>query len=150
MTEETVVLPTADGPAPATLAEPAGPARGGVIILHEAFGLTEHVQGLCSRFALAGWRAIAPDLFHRVGSPVFAYDDVASAIKVVEDLDGTDLLDDVDAAPSPPRRGGDGAGPLRRRRLLPGREHRLPGRGGPPVRRGDHVLRRRDPHPELR
>ncbi|KQC39447.1 dienelactone hydrolase family protein [Frankia sp. ACN1ag] len=98
MTEETVVLPTADGPAPATLAEPDGPARGGVVVLHEAFGLTEHVRGLCGRFARAGWRAIAPDLFHRVGSPVFDYDDIASAVKVVEDLDGTDLLDDVDAA----------------------------------------------------
>ncbi|CAJ59694.1 MULTISPECIES: dienelactone hydrolase family protein [Frankia] len=98
MTEETVVLPTADGPAPAMLAEPDGPVRGGVVVLHEAFGLTEHVQGLCARFARTGWRAIAPDLFHRVGSPVFDYDDIASAVKVVEDLDGTDLLDDVDAA----------------------------------------------------
>jgi carboxymethylenebutenolidase len=98
MTEETVILPTADGPATATLAEPEGPVRGGIIVLHEVFGLTEHVRGLCARFARAGWRAIAPDLFHRVGSPVLEHGDVASAMKIVEAMTGTELLDDIDAA----------------------------------------------------
>ncbi|ABD09920.1 carboxymethylenebutenolidase [Frankia sp. CcI156] len=97
-TAETVVIPTPDGPAPATLTEPDGPARGGVVVLHEAFGLTEHITDVCSRFARAGWRAIAPDLFHRAGSPVFDYDDLASAVKILDELNGTDLLADIDAA----------------------------------------------------
>ncbi len=98
MTEETVILTTSDGPASAVLAEPDGPVRGGVIVLHEAFGLTEPVARLCTRFARAGWRAIAPDLFHRVGSPVFDHGEAESAMRIVADMSGTDLLDDIDAA----------------------------------------------------
>ncbi|SNQ50951.1 Dienelactone hydrolase-like enzyme [Frankia canadensis] len=98
MIEETVVLPTADGPAPATLVEPSGPARGGVVVLHEALGLTEHMRSLCTRFAQAGWRAIAPGLYHRVGSPVFTPDDIEPAGKAAETVTGTEMLDDIDAA----------------------------------------------------
>ncbi|MCK9896294.1 dienelactone hydrolase family protein [Frankia sp. AgB32] len=98
MTEETVILSTSDGPATAVLAEPDGPVRGGVIVLHEAFGLTEPVARLCTRFAHAGWRAIAPDLFHRVGSPVFDRGEVDAAMRIVAALSGTELLDDIDAA----------------------------------------------------
>ncbi|CAO5232217.1 dienelactone hydrolase family protein [Frankia sp. AgKG'84/4] len=98
MTEETVILTTSDGPAHAVLAEPDGPVRGGVIVLHEASGLTEQVARLCTRFAGAGWRAIAPDLFHRVGSPVFDRGEADAAMRIVADLSGTDLLDDIDAA----------------------------------------------------
>lgn len=98
MTVETVILPTADGPAPAMLAEPSGPARGGVVIVHEAFGLTDHVADVCARFARAGWRAVAPAMFHRAGSPVFDYEDIAGAMAVVNTLTGTDILTDVDAA----------------------------------------------------
>jgi carboxymethylenebutenolidase len=98
MTAETLVLPTADGPAPAVLAEPEGPARGGVVVVHEAFGLTDHIADVCSRFARAGWRAVAPDLFHREGSPVFDYADIASAMAIVNELNGTDIMTDIDAA----------------------------------------------------
>ncbi|MCL9757865.1 dienelactone hydrolase family protein [Frankia sp. AiPa1] len=78
----TVVLPTPDGPARAILAEPEDvPVLGGIVVLHEADGLTGHVRDLCARLARVGWRAIAPDLYHR------------SAV-----LTGTEVLDDVDAA----------------------------------------------------
>lgn len=95
---ETVVLTTADGPTPAVLAEPAQRVRGGVVVIHEAFGLTEHVTDVCRRFAVAGWRAVAPDLFHRKGSPVFDYSDIGAALSIVRTLDGDDILEDIDAA----------------------------------------------------
>jgi len=58
-------------------------ARGGVVVIQEAFGVTRHIERICERLAAAGWTAIAPALFHRQGSPVFAYDTDFSQIRQV-------------------------------------------------------------------
>ncbi|HKV53458.1 MAG TPA: dienelactone hydrolase family protein [Candidatus Binataceae bacterium] len=39
----------------------------GVLILHEAFGLVEHERDVARRFANAGFIALAPDVYSRVG-----------------------------------------------------------------------------------
>lgn len=41
----------------------------GVIVIHEAFGMVEHIRDLCRRFANAGFIAVAPDLYTREGGP---------------------------------------------------------------------------------
>jgi carboxymethylenebutenolidase len=41
----------------------------GVIVLHEAFGLVDHEQDVARRFANAGFIALAPDIYSRVGAP---------------------------------------------------------------------------------
>ncbi len=46
----------------------AGP-RGGIIVIHEAFGMVEHINDLVRRFAAAGYNAVAPNLYSRAGSP---------------------------------------------------------------------------------
>ncbi|OAA26459.1 carboxymethylenebutenolidase [Frankia sp. EI5c] len=97
MTSETVVLTTADGPTPAVIAEPPRTARGGVLVVHEVFGLTDHITDICGRFADAGWRAVAPDLYHRLGSPVFDHSDVGAALALRGRLAGDDILDDLDS-----------------------------------------------------
>ena len=99
MAPERMVLATADGPTPATIArpEPETEPRGGALVLHEAFGLTDYVADVCRRFAAAGWTAVAPSLFHRHGSPVFDYDDVDRAAEKVSTLTVLEILDDVDA-----------------------------------------------------
>ena len=61
-------------------AEPAGSARGAVIVIQEAFGVTDHIEDVSRRFAAAGYRAVAPHLFHRTGDPVIAYDDMQSVM----------------------------------------------------------------------
>nr|MDT0665662.1 dienelactone hydrolase family protein [Micromonospora sp. DSM 115978] len=88
MVPEQMLLTTADGPTPATMArpEPETPLRGGVLVLHEAFGLTDHVGDVCRRFAASGWVAVAPSLFHRSDSPVYDYDDLANAREMVATL----------------------------------------------------------------
>ncbi len=58
---------------PLTTRTPDGPAKGGVVIIQEAFGVTPWVEGVCDRLAAAGWDAVAPHLFHRTGDPVFDY-----------------------------------------------------------------------------
>ena len=51
-----------------------------IIVLQEAFGVNNHIREVTDRFAAAGYFALAPELFHRDGSPEIAYDDFASAL----------------------------------------------------------------------
>jgi carboxymethylenebutenolidase len=45
------------------LAEPSGPGRGGVLVVHDWYGLLPHVRTLCDELAAAGLVATAPDLY---------------------------------------------------------------------------------------
>jgi len=47
--------------------EPAGRAKGGIVVLHAVYGLALHIGDVCDRWAEAGYSAIAPALFDRVG-----------------------------------------------------------------------------------
>ncbi|HEY8450110.1 MAG TPA: dienelactone hydrolase family protein [Bacillota bacterium] len=52
------------------LARPREPGSyPGIIVVHEAFGLVEHIRDLARRFANLGYIALAPDLYTRVGAP---------------------------------------------------------------------------------
>ncbi len=48
-------------------AEPTGTPKGGVIVLHAIYGLTNHIRGVCETWAANGYVGIAPALFDRVG-----------------------------------------------------------------------------------
>src|SRR5437764_1260964 len=41
----------------------------GIVVIHEAFGLVEHIRDIARRFANLGYIALAPDLYTRSGSP---------------------------------------------------------------------------------
>jgi carboxymethylenebutenolidase len=99
MSAETIILATADGPMPTYVAEPEGTALGGVVVVQEAYGITDHIEQVARRFAHAGWRAVAPALFHRSGSPVFAYDGGFDAIRpAMGRLSAEGVMVDLDAA----------------------------------------------------
>ncbi len=91
-----LVLATSDGDMPTYLASAAGEPRGGVVLVQEAFGLTEHILRCCDRLAEAGWTTAAPALFHRLGSPVFAYDDFANMRPAMAELTAEGIAADVD------------------------------------------------------
>ncbi|CAN5448867.1 dienelactone hydrolase family protein [soil metagenome] len=95
---KTISVATANGEMPARWAEPDGPARGGVLVVQEAFGLTDHIRDLCDRLAAAGWSAIAPALFHSQGAPTFAYDDFDHILPVMKELTAEGITADVEAA----------------------------------------------------
>ena len=44
---------------------PAGPAKGGIVVLHAVYGLTDHIGDVCARWADAGYAAVAPALYDR-------------------------------------------------------------------------------------
>jgi carboxymethylenebutenolidase len=108
-----VTIPTDDGPMPAAESTPGTPARGAVVVFQEGFGLNSHIREITRRLADAGWRAVAPALFHRQGSPVLAYDDLTSVGPVMQELtaggittDVVSTLDYLDTAGFPPARTG--------------------------------------------
>lgn len=53
---------------PALSSQPAGEPIGGVVVIQEIFGLTDHVAEMTQVFASAGYAALAPGLFERVES----------------------------------------------------------------------------------
>jgi carboxymethylenebutenolidase len=65
MTTQVKFASSADGQLEGALAEPPGSGKaGGVLVIQEWWGLSDHVKSLCDRLAQAGFLALAPDLFH--------------------------------------------------------------------------------------
>jgi carboxymethylenebutenolidase len=81
-------------PVPAVAARPAE-ARGGVVVLQEAFGLTSHIRSICDRLAAAGYHAVAPALYHREGAPVVDYSRMDLAQPLMAKLRADDLMADT-------------------------------------------------------
>ncbi len=48
------------------LAEPAGEARGGLVIAQEMYGVNQYIRDVCDGFAADGYLTIAPALFDRI------------------------------------------------------------------------------------
>jgi carboxymethylenebutenolidase len=68
----------------------ANAARGDapcVVVIQEWWGLQDQIKGMCDRFALAGFDALAPDLYRGVVVP---YHDTDSANKQMTSLDFMD------------------------------------------------------------
>lgn len=91
-------LSTTDGPMRLYEATPEGPAKGAVIVVMEAFGVNDHIEDVTRRAAAAGYHAVAPDLFHRAGGGVAAYDDFGTVMAKFESLSDDGILVDIDAA----------------------------------------------------
>jgi carboxymethylenebutenolidase len=46
-------------------AEPRGERRGGLVLIQEIFGVTDHIRELCDEYAADGYEVLAPALFDR-------------------------------------------------------------------------------------
>jgi carboxymethylenebutenolidase len=56
-----------DGDFTAYVATPTGLVRGGLVVIHEIWGLQDHITDIADRFAAEGYLAVAPDLLSHVG-----------------------------------------------------------------------------------
>jgi carboxymethylenebutenolidase len=92
-----ITIETSDGPMPAFEASSDEP-KGGIVVVQEAFGVTAHIEGIAQRLAEAGWLAVAPAFFHRQGAPVLAYDDFASVMPVMKELNADGITVDLISA----------------------------------------------------
>src|SRR5690348_1109342 len=94
----TETVPLVDGSAlRLTVAEPVGSVRGGIVVLHEARGVTEAVRTLVQGLAGDGWLAVAPHLYHRDGADEVHGDD-GRVQEQVERLDQDEIMADTDTA----------------------------------------------------
>ena len=93
-----VKIPVKDGQIPAYRAMPAtGKNFPVVLVSHEIFGVHEHIQDICRRFAKLGYLAIAPELFARQGD-VSQLSDIQQIIsKVVSKVPDAQVMSDLDA-----------------------------------------------------
>lgn len=64
---------------PAYHAKPADARRGGLLLIQEIFGITDHIRELSDGFAADGYEVIAPAFYERL-EPSFAADYSAEAI----------------------------------------------------------------------
>lgn len=55
-------LPFEDQAVDCYLAEPTGDTKGGLILIHEVWGLADHIKSVADRFAAEGYLVLAPDL----------------------------------------------------------------------------------------
>ena len=86
---------------PAFNAKPEGKPKGGVVVLQEIFGLSDHIGEMCSVFAIAGYQTIAPGLFDRIEKNFHAAHDqegIAKGIKGVMSCPREQVASDIQAA----------------------------------------------------
>jgi crotonobetainyl-CoA:carnitine CoA-transferase CaiB-like acyl-CoA transferase/dienelactone hydrolase len=76
-------------------AKPQGEAKGAVIVIQEAFGITDHIKTICHRLAAEGYFAVAPHLFHRTGDPVIGYDKMQEVMPHISKLNRADIEADL-------------------------------------------------------
>jgi carboxymethylenebutenolidase len=72
------------------LAQAARPDAPGVVVIQEWWGLQDQIKGICDRFALAGFDALAPDLYNGVVVP---YHDTDAAGKEMNSLNFIDATE---------------------------------------------------------
>ena len=67
-----------------------------VLVVHEIFGVHEHIKDVCRRLAKAGYMAIAPELFARQGdvSKLQGFEEI---LKVVGKVPDDQVMKDLDA-----------------------------------------------------
>ena len=100
MTAETITLSTEDNhELQAYVARPEGTPKGGLIILQEIFGVTDHIKEVADGFAAEGYLAVAPAMFDRIKPAiVLDYNDFATARETMGALDLEQSVLDMKAA----------------------------------------------------
>ncbi len=80
--------------------EATGARKGGLVLVQEIFGVTEHIKEQCDRFAATGYEVIAPSTYDRLERGFQAGYDKAGIERALELRQGNNLDDnigDVDA-----------------------------------------------------
>ena len=95
--DSTPTVATPDGAMEIYDVVPAAKASNALIVIQEAFGVNDHIRDVTRRFAAAGYRAVAPALFHRAGGGTAPYDDFAKVMPLFAGVSDDGIVADVDA-----------------------------------------------------
>ncbi|MEO8204174.1 MAG: dienelactone hydrolase family protein [Betaproteobacteria bacterium] len=82
-------------------AEPAGKARGAVVVIQEIFGVNSHIKSVADGYAADGYLAIAPAMYDRVQRNYetgYTQPEIQAGLAVMQKLDWKQTMLDVDAA----------------------------------------------------
>ncbi len=90
MNTETLSFDTANGSTTAYVARSDETSQRAVIIIHEWWGLNDHVKDIANRYAEAGFTAIAPDLYRGTTTK-----DPDEASRLMHDLELDDGIDTI-------------------------------------------------------
>jgi len=94
----------------AYVAEPTAKAKGGIVVVQEIFGVTDHIKRIADQYAVAGYKAIAPAMFDRVKPGVtLDYSEIQQGIAYMQQLKWPDTLADLEAAAKEARPSGSAA-----------------------------------------
>jgi carboxymethylenebutenolidase len=92
-----IKIPVAGGEIPGYRAMPAaGGPFATVLVVHEIFGVHEHIKDICRRLAKLGYFAVAPALFAREGD-VARMTDVQRIMQVVAKVPDRQVASDLDS-----------------------------------------------------
>ena len=92
----------------AYLAEPKGKAKGGIVVVQEIFGVTNHIKRVADQFAAEGYNVVAPAMFDRVERNVtLAYSEIEKGREYMRQLAWPNTLADVQAAVNEARGAGN-------------------------------------------
>ena len=98
LTAGEVKIPVSDGSIPGYRAMPAGASGAAtVLVIHEIFGVHEHIKDLCRRLAKAGYYAVAPLLYSREGDVATA-PDMQAVMAIVGKVKDEQVQSDLDSA----------------------------------------------------
>ena len=91
-------VPTSEGMLPAYYARPAGAGPfPTVLVIEEIFGVHEYIKDTCRRLAHAGYLAVAPELYARIGD-LSGMTDVGAIVRdVISKAPDDRLLQDLDS-----------------------------------------------------
>jgi carboxymethylenebutenolidase len=94
-----VKIAVAGGAIPAYRAAPQQPKGKAPVLLvvHEIFGVHEHIKDVCRRLAKLGYFAVAPDLFSRLGDASQIADVKEVQSKIVSKVADAQVVADLDA-----------------------------------------------------
>ena len=94
----------------AYLAEPKGQAKGGVVVVQEIFGVTNHIKRVADQYAAQGYKVVAPAMFDRIKRNItLEYSEIQQGIEYMQQLKWPDTLADLEAAASEVRAAGSAA-----------------------------------------
>ena len=99
MKNETLNLNTSGGATTAAVARPDSKTTAAVILIHEWWGINDHIRDLASRYANEGYVCVAPDLFRGKVTR-----DAQEASKLMHDLDTVDAMETITQAIAATRR----------------------------------------------
>jgi len=95
---ENIEFKSSDDTIKGYLAQPSQSGRyPGIIVIHEAFGLVEHIRDIARRFANIGYNAVAPDLYSRKGGPSDP-NDINTVFPVMFGKSDGEAVQDLEAA----------------------------------------------------